>query len=136
MDNMIEKISWNNEPLAYIITTDTPIDKTTFVTPPEFKQQVGFVVYPAGGEIVPHVHLPLERRIVGTSEVLVLRKGRCQVDFYNEDREFVETREIIAGDILLLVGGGHGFRMLEDTIFLEIKQGPYAEKDDKERFHP
>lgn len=133
---MIEKISWNNEILAYIISADTPIDKTTFVTPPEFNQQVGFVIYPAGGEIVPHVHLPLERQIVGTSEVLVLRKGRCKVDFYNKNKELSATRKIKTGDVLLLVGGGHGFRMLEDTIFLEIKQGPYAGKDDKERFQP
>lgn len=133
---MIEDISWNNETLAFIISADTPIEKTTFITPPEFQQQVGFVVYPAGGKIVPHIHLPLERHIVGTSEVLMLRKGRCQVDFYNNSRDPVETREIKAGDILILVSGGHGFRMLEDTTFIEIKQGPYAGQDDKERFQP
>jgi hypothetical protein len=133
---MIENISWNNQTLAYIITADTLIEKTTFITPPEFKQQVGFVVYPAGGEIVPHIHLPIERHIMGTSEVLLLRKGLCLVNFYNDLREPVATRELKTGDVLILVAGGHGFCMLEDTIFIEIKQGPYAGQDDKERFQP
>jgi hypothetical protein len=133
---MIEKICWNNEPLAYIINANEPFDSTTFITPPEFKQQVGFIVYPAGGKIIPHVHLSLERHIVGTSEVLVLTKGRCKVDFYNEKKKFVTAREMGIGDVLILVGGGHGFHMLEDTIFLEIKQGPYAGQDEKERFQP
>lgn len=133
---MIESITWNNQTLAYIITADTSIEKTTFITPPEFKQQVGFVVYSAEGKIVPHIHLPIERHIIGTSEVLMLRKGRCLVDFYNDQREPVATRELKTGDVLIMVAGGHGFRMLEDTIFLEIKQGPYAGQDDKERFQP
>jgi uncharacterized protein YjlB len=109
-------------------------DKTTFVTPPEFKQQVGFVVYPAGGEIHRHDHVPLERRLIGTSEVLVVQRGRCEVDIYDDERQLVTTRELRRGDIMLMVGGGHGFRMLEDTVFLEIKQGPYTGVDEKERF--
>jgi len=31
-----------------------------------------------------------------------------------------------------LVGGGHGFRMQEDTVLLEIKQGPYLGLGEKE----
>jgi hypothetical protein len=130
----IERISWDGQPLAYIIRTEMNPEKTTFLTPPEFNLQVGFVVYPAVGEITRHVHRPLERHIVGTSEVLVVKKGLCQIDIYNDDRELVATRELRAGDTMLMVGGGHGFRMLEDTVFLEIKQGPYSGLDEKVRF--
>ena len=35
---------------------------------------------------------------------------------------------------MLMVGGGHGFRIVEDTVFLEIKQGPYQGQEEKERF--
>jgi hypothetical protein len=108
--------------------------KTTFLTPSEFKQQVGFVVYPAGGEIHRHVHRPLERHLVGTSEVLIVRRGRCEIDIYNNGLELVATRELHRGDIMLMVDGGHGFRMIEDTVFLEVKQGPYTGLDEKERF--
>jgi len=130
----VEIISWNDQPLTYIIRPNPLPDQTTFLTPPEFKQQVGFVVYPQGGEIARHVHRPLERRLIGTSEVLVLLKGRCLIDVYNDERELVATRELQPGDVMLMVGGGHGFRMLEDTVFLEVKQGPYMGLEEKERF--
>ena len=129
-----EIINWNDQPLTYIIRADSAPDKTTFLTPPEFKQQVGFVVYSAGGEVKRHLHLPLERHLIGTSEVLIVRQGQCLMDIYNDDRELVATRELRTGDVMLMVGGGHGFRMLEDTVFLEVKQGPYTGVEEKERF--
>ncbi len=131
---LIENITWQGVPLAYIIRGKLNPTQTTFLTPPEFKQQVGFIVYRAGGEIQRHVHRPLERHLVGTSEVLIVRRGRCEIDIYNDERELVATRELGQGDIMLMVGGGHGFRMLEDTVFLEVKQGPYTGLDEKERF--
>ena len=130
----VEHITCDGKPLAYIIRAEINPEKTTFLTPPEFKQQIGFVVYPAGGNIQRHVHLPLERHLVGTSEVLIVRRGRCEIDIYNNERELVATRQLHQGDIMLMVDGGHGFRMLEDTVFLEVKQGPYTGVDEKERF--
>ena len=132
--NSVEIISWDNAPLAYIIRSELLPDKTTFLTPPEFKQQVGFVVYSTGGEVARHLHKPLQRHLTGTSEVLVLRKGRCIMDIYNNEKVLVASRELQEGDIMLMVDGGHGFRMLEDTVFLEVKQGPYTGIDEKERF--
>ena len=90
--------------------------------------QVGYVVYRAGGEIPRHAHLPVERHLVGSTEVLVIQQGRCEVDVYSEDRRLVATRELGLGDILISVDGGHGFRVLEDLVLLEIKQGPYPGK--------
>src|SRR6266571_9300349 len=90
---LVEKIHFNDVPLAYIIRGQLTPDKTTFLTPSDFNQQVGFVVYPAGGVIPRHVHRPLERHLVGTSEVLVVRQGRCEIDIYNDDLQLVATRE-------------------------------------------
>jgi quercetin dioxygenase-like cupin family protein len=131
---LIEKIIWQDIPLAYIIRNEMNPTETTFLTPPEFKQQVGYVVYPAGGKIQRHVHRSLERHLVGTSEVLIVRRGRCEIDIYNNERELVATRQLHQGDIMLMVDGGHGFRMIEDTVFLEVKQGPYTGLEEKERF--
>jgi len=132
--DLIEHITWNDVPLAYIIRAGYLPPETDFLTPPEFKQQVGFVVYPQGGEISRHVHRPLKRQLTGTSEVLIVRNGRCEIDIYNDARELVATRELRVGDIMLMVGGGHGFRMLEDTVLLEVKQGPYTGLEEKEHF--
>ncbi len=133
-DVYFEKISYKDDALAYIIRSSFTPETTTFLTPPEFKQQVGYIVYPAGGEVARHAHINLERKLIGTSEVLIVKKGRCLIDIFNDDRELVATRELHPGDLMLMVGGGHGFRMLEETVFLEIKQGPYLGLEEKERF--
>ena len=129
----LEIIAKDGAELCYIIRAELAPQVTTFMTPPDYKQQVGFIAYPAGGQVQRHLHLPLERHLVGTSEVLLVRTGRCVVDVYDDARELVASRELKAGDVVLMVGGGHGFRMLEDTLFLEVKQGPYLESE-KERF--
>ena len=129
-----EQILWESQRLAYIIRGNVVPEKTTFLTPRDVNLQLGFVVYPAEGTITPHVHLPVERKIVGTAEVILVKKGRCEVDFYNDERQLIMTRELREGDLVLTLCGGHGFRMLEDTVLLEVKQGPYLETADKVRF--
>ena len=130
----VEHITSHGKSLTYIIRAEIDPKQTTFLTPSELKQQVGFVVYHSGGEVKRHVHRPLERHLIGTSEVIVVRRGRCQIDIYDDERQLVATREIRAGDIMLMTGGGHGFRMLEDTVLLEVKQGPYTGIEEKEHF--
>jgi hypothetical protein len=129
-----EVISWGEEPLVYVIRAEMSPDETTFLTPDNLNFQVGFVVYPAGGEVKRHVHRKIERHIAGTTELIMLKSGRCEIDVYNNDRQFVTTRELSPGDIVLTVSGGHGFRMHEDTVLIEVKQGPYSGVDEKERF--
>lgn len=120
--------------LAYFVSAQWTPEKTEFLTPSDFGQQMGMIVYAAGQEITPHVHLPITRQVEGTSECIVVRKGRCVIDIYNGNKEFISSHELFAGDIVLLLGGGHGFRMLEDTVLFEVKQGPYAGDRDKARF--
>lgn len=129
-----EQITFRGAALACIIRASLQPARTTFLTPPELALQVGFIVYPAGGEVARHDHKPIERRLVGTSELLFVKSGRCEIDIYNDARELVATRELRTGDVMLMIAGGHGFRMLEPTTFIEVKQGPYTGMDEKERF--
>ena len=89
---------------------------TATVTSEEANLQVGFVVYPTGGVVQRHSHRPIARHIVGTSEVLIVRQGRCIVELFDDERHPVTRRELRAGDVIVLTGGGHGFSMLEDTV--------------------
>ena len=130
----VETVSHDGTVLAYIVSARLVPAATTFITPDDLKQQVGFIVYPKGGEIPRHVHLPIERHLVGTSEVILVRSGRCELDIYNDAQELVVTRTLGAGDLMLMVAGGHGFRMLEDTVLLEVKQGPYTGLVEKKLF--
>jgi hypothetical protein len=130
----VEVIAAGGRTLAYIIRARYRPAETSFPTPPELNLQVGYVVYPAGGEVARHTHRPVERHIAGTAEVVVVRRGRCELDVYDDDRVLVATRELAVDDVMLMVGGGHAFRMLEPTVLLEVKQGPYGGIDEKERF--
>lgn len=130
----VETIRDGDEALAIIVRGDYRPDSTRFLTPPDYKQQLGFVVYPAGSEIPRHDHRPVERSIRGSSECLVVRRGRSELTVYDRQRREVCRRMLEEGDIVLLVSGGHGFRQIEDTVFLEIKQGPYPGVEEKERF--
>jgi len=134
--NDIEWIKDGAQPIALIVRREYNPQATEFLTPLDFKQQVGFIVYPSGGAITPHVHRPLERHLIGTSEVLLVRSGRVEVELYTDHHKLITTRELRAGDLLLHISGGHGFRMLEDTVLLEVKQGPYTGLDEKEQFNP
>jgi hypothetical protein len=120
--------------LSMIIRSSVTPEKTTFITPDEFYQQAGFVVYPKGGKIPSHTHLPIERHLVGTPETLFVRKGKLNVHIYNAAHESKGEFILNTGDVIMLVNGGHGFTVLEDAILLEIKQGPYTGLVEKEHF--
>lgn len=90
--------------------------------------------HPQGKVIDAHVHNLVHRNVVLTQEVLVIKKGMLRVDFYDEYEDYLESRTIGAGDVILLVSGGHGFKVLEELEMIEVKQGPYAGVDDKKRF--
>jgi hypothetical protein len=132
----IESISQGQTTVAYVVRADATGATTSFFTGDDATFQAGFVVYPAGGSVVPHIHLPVVRTIVGTSELLLVRRGRCIVDIYGDDQTLLASRQLETGDLVISVGGGHGFRMLEDTVLFEVKQGPYGGGAEKERFDP
>jgi hypothetical protein len=132
--DLSEKVFSDGKLLAYVLRAELSPDKTTFITPPEINLQLGYVVYPAGGEVLRHLHRPLERHIQGTTEILFIKKGRCIMDIFDDLQKLVTSLELKQGDTVLMIGGGHGFRMLEDTVLLEIKQGPYTGMDEKVRF--
>ena len=69
-------------------------------------------------------------------EVLLIKSGRVRVDFYDDAQQYLESRILEAGDVILLAFGGHGFEMLESSEIIEVKQGPYAGEADKTRFAP
>lgn len=130
----IQHVTWSHQHIATIIRAEYAPDQTQFVTPDHYYQQAGFVVYAKGGDIRRHSHLPLQRHLTGTPETLIIRKGKIDIDLYAMDKSFLGTWRLDAGDVVLLVSGGHHIRCLEDTILLEIKQGPYTGLTEKEYF--
>jgi mannose-6-phosphate isomerase-like protein (cupin superfamily) len=133
---MIEKIEKNNEIMAIIVRNDFNTPGVHFFTPDDFSQQLGFMKHPQGKNIDPHIHNPVTREVHYTKEVLIIRKGKLKVDFYDDEKNYLESRILHDGDVILLSTGGHGFQVLEDVEMIEVKQGPYAGDLDKTRFTP
>jgi hypothetical protein len=134
MRPLVEHITWHDQRIATIIRKNYMPETTTFISPDSYYQQLGFVVYPTGGEVVRHSHLPLQRHLVGTPETLLIRRGKADVELYALDKSLLGSWTLEEGDMIQLVSGGHRFKCLEDTVFLEIKQGPYTGLVEKEQF--
>lgn len=133
---MIENILHNGELLSVIIRSQYKKDGIDFFTPDDFSQQLGYMNRPEGYEIPPHVHNVVPRNITLTQEVLFIKSGKVRVDYYDNDKIYLESRIVETGDVVLLATGGHGFKMLEQSEIIEVKQGPYCGEMDKVRFEP
>ena len=131
---MIEQITHNNQILAIIIKNNYTNSGITFFTPDDFSQQLAYMNHPQGKIIQPHVHNIVKREVLYTKEVLFIKKGKIKTDFYTDEQEYICSRVLKSGDVLLLAAGGHGFEILEDTEMFEVKQGPYAGEVDKTCF--
>ncbi len=130
----LESITHAGRVLAIIVSWRFEEPGIHFFTPPHFSQQLAFMRHPAGKVIEPHLHNPVPREVQYTQEVLFIRKGRLRVDFYDHQQRYLRSCVLGAGDVVLLIEGGHGFEVLEDVQMIEVKQGPYAGEHDKTRF--
>lgn len=129
-----ELVQKKSKLLAMIIRNDYECEGVDFITPNEYSQQIACMHHKAGKVIDAHVHNLVHRNVVLTQEVLFIKRGKLRVDFYDEYEDYLESRILESGDVILLVSGGHGFTVLEEVEMIEVKQGPYAGDQDKKRF--
>lgn len=105
-------------------------DGLKFFSPDGDYQQVGTWGYGQGKQLLAHSHKEVSREVLWTQEVLYIRKGRVRATIYDTRDARVAELEAGAGDLLVLLRGGHGYEILEDgTQVLEIKNGPYVGAD-------
>jgi len=133
---MIENILHNEQLISVIIRSQYTAKGIKFFTPDNFSQQLAYMNREKEYVIPPHVHNPVKREVSYTQEVLFIKSGKVRVDYFNDNKKYLESRILNQGDVILLSGGGHGFCMLEDSEIIEVKQGPYAGDKDKTRFDP
>ena len=130
----MQNICDNSGLLAVIIRADFQAEGIVFATPNELPQQLGYMKRPSGYQIDPHVHVLKRYDVQYSSETLFIRMGKVRIDFYTEQKEYLSSEILTAGDVVLLSRGGHGFEMLEESEIIEVKQGPYESDNDKIRF--
>lgn len=121
--------------LAVIIRSEfePAVGVTSFVDEEEPLQPL-FVRYEKGHTIPNHYHPSTTRAVHVVQEVLVIQSGMLLAKFFTPSQQFVTERRLGAGDIVILLCGGHGFEVLDDAVIFEVRQGPYQGKNDKVRF--
>ena len=85
-------------------------------------------------EVKPHKHLSIHRNSDITQEAWVILDGSIYAKFYDINNHITHTSKLKKGDVAILYRGGHSFKVIEEnTVFYEIKNGPYiGSKFDKE----
>lgn len=110
-----------------------------FFTPREAEGQLAIMRHPLGHIISHHYHPECKREIRTTPETLFVRKGRAGIQFLDLVPLSYLVAEVVpigsvtlcAGDVVLILSGGHGLVMLDDCEIIESKQGPYFPDEDK-----
>jgi mannose-6-phosphate isomerase-like protein (cupin superfamily) len=134
MSAAIEKIRDGEKLIAIIVYSNFAKQGVHFFTSDDLSQQLAYMNHPTGKVIDAHVHNPIPRDVTYTQEVLFIKSGRLRVDFYSDTKCYLESRVLAAGDVILLISGGHGFEVLETVEMFETKQGPHVGDADKTRF--
>jgi len=126
----MEIIQQNKKIIAMILRKNYKNKGIKFFTPTSFSQQVAQMSYNKGKIIDCHYHKNIKKNNIKTQEVLIMKTGKMKV-FLFDKKKFICAKILNAGDLILLASGGHGFKVLKKSVFIEVKQGPYIPKEDK-----
>lgn len=109
-------------------------DGLSFLTDTEAALQVGTWRYPADKVLRSHRHRVYSRSVDQTQETIFIVSGSLAVEIFGLSNQKIEELELHAGDFIVLLDGGHGYRILEDdTRVFEVKNGPFLSAEvDKE----
>lgn len=135
MSIMIKKIIHKKKLFALIIDKSfRKLKGVNFLTNPKDTQQIGYMKHKRKHVIQPHLHKKRLTKILFTTEVIIIFKGILRVDFYDNKKKYLFSKKISKGQIIMLVSGGHGFKVIKDVEMIEIKQGPFNPSKDKKKF--
>ena len=122
---MIENVFYKNKLFALIVKAKfRKKSGINFFTSKDATQQFGYMKHKKNYIIEPHQHNRRLTKILSTTEVIILLKGTLRVDFYNNNKKYLFSKIVNEKDIIMLVHGGHGFKVLKNIEMIEVKQGP------------
>jgi hypothetical protein len=130
----MERIEDSGVLLAIVVRDRDWRPGLSFCTPDDLFVQVGLWRYPAGKDLANHRHKPHRRAVERTQEMVYVKRGRMKARLFAADGRPVREVVLEAGDLAVLVQGGHGYQILDDdTQVLEVKNGPFLDAaSDKE----
>lgn len=123
-----------NNLLAILIDTRKNLDSKNFYTNNNLDIQVAAFNLNSKDVIKRHIHTPQNRNIKTTSEVIYIQSGKIEVEIYDLKKQFVQKVLVEDEMLIILLQGAHAINILEDSKFIEVKQGPYNPENDKKHF--
>ena len=120
--------------LAFIVDGNKNEQAKNFYTENNLDIQVASFNLKEGENIDRHNHYKQNRNIQTTSEVIYVQEGNLEIEIYDNEKNFIDKLSASEGMIIIILDGGHAINIIEDSKFIEIKQGPYDPENDKERF--
>ena len=124
----MEKIIHQKKIVALVIKTIS--DGSIPLTDPQEPLQLVTLKHRQGKYLKAHLHKPKRRQTDKLQECLIVRKGKIAVDLYSENKLFFKRKILNTGDVLIMMNGGYGIKILSDSELIEVKNGPFVE--DKE----
>ena len=132
----IQKIIYKKKLLAIILNENNFFQPgVNFITPSSLSLQLGFIKHKTKTFIKPHTHNNYLRKIKKTTEILFIKKGKLRVDFYHKGKKYLFSKIVNKDNILILIDGSHGFKMIKNCMIIEVKQGPFSVILDKKKFN-
>lgn len=132
---MIERIESNGELLAIVVRSGFRPEHVHYVTEDREGLQLSFQARKQGERVKAHQSLPFQNVAqLPSNKIYHLRQGKAAVDIYDRRQNQVTIINLQAGDTVIFLSGGHGITFTEDSRMMEIKQGPYRQRDNEKRF--
>lgn len=89
--------------------------------------QVVTLKHPKGTYLKAHMHQPKKRITSRLQECLIVKKGKIKIDLFGFDKVHFKSVYLKEGQVLILVEGGYGITLVEDSEVIEVKNGPFVE---------
>ncbi len=81
--------------------------------------------HPKGAYLKAHLHKPIKRVTQNLQECLIVLRGKVKLDIYTPKKKFIRSVQLKTGQLFILLNGGYGIHLLEDSLLIEAKNGPF-----------
>ena len=95
------------------------------LTDPDQSLQLVTLKHPRGSYLKAHMHKPQKRITRSLQECLIVKKGKIRLDLYSPTKILFKKTHLKEGQALILLNGGYGIHLVEDSELFEIKNGPF-----------
>ena len=121
----IKEISFENQLYAFVCSLNDVSKGLEFLSDDSDFIQLGTRNYEKNISTVPHYHLEHDKPSNLTQEVVLVHKGSVKCRLFTKEGNYVDEVDINEGELIVQIYGVHEYIMNEDSIVLEIKNGPY-----------